>query len=379
MKQTLLRITAVGCLLGCILMVSCTKERFSLFSDKGCIYTGVLEVQRPTLSGFTLHTLRFESKGESVDTPRVWDDGEESKSVPIGLYLAVYGDEQSMKHVSWKSGTLEPLPFETSTATGYGDKIMMGCSHGEVVYEDTLVLLAQPKALTQAVHTQIVNNSSRVLSDLRIDVSKALVCYDLWNDKPTVERVISLVKEPLVFAKGDEHSLTNYIPSLEPHAAALVTFKDQDDVRYTLSFKQAYRHDNEGYHAVIELTDSLMEAHGAIATRVRYVPSLAKVVLDGVGGRQSVSLTVSKVVIKSRGGKEVSREEIPCSWTAVLEPENTDIRMEQVTEGLLFVVTPNNSPSDRVATVVVTVEGESIRIPLVQLPNGLHNVEGEIV
>lgn len=362
---------------------SCSMEKaVEMFADTGCVYYGILSVNRDARDDMQLvsYFLGGTPSEVSMYPKETWANDEQEKRVQMGEHLVLYYPQKSVTldekklELSLPSGLLseKPLPFDFKRV--------------EVPYESEATADMVFSRQGTIFKINLTNSSTQNLIDVDITSSSAYLGYDILIGKPSKEGIFKHTKEPFNLESLGHRELLGYAFGVnkEKPIDITMTFRDQNGIEYIISddLKGIYKQDEKVsnlYVAHIDLTDDYLINMGA-KTKVTAVEIDGKdLIFPPAGGKMTMDV---KAVVRTKTyqyGKvidSVDGAEVPWSFEV-----KGDQNIKVIREGnsLIFTGPINDTPNARKVEVVVTATGKGVTrtFTITQKPYGF-DISGEV-
>lgn len=379
MNKTRTIIISISLLSG--LLASCSLDKATdLFEDKGCIYKGVLAIQRESLSDWSLVSYHLEQEQEkdpeevSPLKPESWKADEKEMEVLIGKHFGLYypnylelSPEKGILNMKDELVSQRPLMFAgDSTFVRYDKRSVL-----ELAYKDRSV----------AVSLVLTNSSQRELSELKMSNNNGYRGYDALAGKPTNKGVFLFEKAAISIPSMGYKEYTGYLFGLQLPASVNLQFKDDSGLEYLIEVVDAYRPNIKNpklYEAVIDLDEDALIAKGAKRTITSIEIDGKDIIFPAGGGTMVVDI---KVVKRSRTyvkGQLLSTEETPITDYTYTTDGTDELQVEKIGDSKFRISGPANlGEKTRTKELHITTSGVTRMLTISQPAQGFE-ISGEI-
>ena len=349
-----------------------------LFVDKGCVYKGILEIDREPMADWSLVSYRLsEGKGNTKQSPlevNRWKAEEKSKEVLIGRHYGLYYPN---------SLELSPETAKLSLKTDMvSSRPIMFAGDGTIVkYDERSHLALSHKDRSVAVSLTITNSSTQQLSGVKVRNTNGYMGFDVLSGTPTDKRVFKFGQDPVPISSMGYKEYTGYLFGIELPASVLLEFKDNNGLEYLIEVVDAYKQNPKNpklYESVIDLDEDALIARGAKRTITSIEIDGKDVVFPAGGGTMEVEV---KVVKRSRTyvkGDLIETEETPINdYTYIVRGAN-EIKVEKIGNTKFRISGPANLGKEaRNKELSITAEGVTRQLTITQPAEGFE-ITGEI-
>lgn len=356
-----------------LFLTSCSKDGFTMFRDKGCVYMGKLKVDREDLSEYILSVKREDQT--KID---YWVVTEREKETELGRYWCTYMPSKYLVN-GGLCGAHDRLDLVAPIGEKIAEdkKILVAVGNGLVEYDETTEVLLKTLDVSKEVVVKVINATKVPLTNFKMHLNECYSGFDLY--KSTADNLSSVLLNLNSFGltfNGATETTKGYVFGFKTDPALRLAFNIEGRGQFSSTFSNIFRREGNSYLAEITITDDMLNQ------RVE-----EEVVIEGLSDielsqRGEIVTITPRVILETRyfvNGELKEKKREPISFELVLSDDDKAISVSREGDTISVSASENTTGASRSRQITVTSRGVSKTIKATQKGGKKYIIDGEIL